>query len=201
MTTNLQTYYFFKKAQRIYLVRQLIYALKDSYLNVKNTKQRYLKKYIYFCATKIQTLYRGHRARKVIVPIRRKLGENRELLLAVAMGWKIRRIMNTKEIFLRIQEIKDYERTEESTLEERKRGDPNEREHLVRMIANLRHSRKVAIEKLINIIEKMSQKALWLTYQKTEQVSDLMTTPRGSNYNSTKGVKHIFLKRKSNPLA
>ena len=109
-------------------------------------------------------MFRAHRARKIIVPIRRKLGSNRELLEAVAMGWKIRRIMRTKEIFLRIQEIRDYERTEESSLEERKRGDPNEKEHLTRMIANLRHSRKVAIVKLIHVIEKMNEKALWLTY-------------------------------------
>ena len=54
---------------------------------------------------------------------------------------------------------------------------------------------------MINVIDKMSERALWLTYRKTEQVSDVMTTPRGSNYNSNSGVKHIFLKRKSNPLA
>ena len=53
VTQNLQAYYFFKKAQRVILVRQLIFALKDSYLNIKNTKQRYLKRYIFFCATRI----------------------------------------------------------------------------------------------------------------------------------------------------
>ena len=80
----------------------------------------------------------------------------------------------------------------------------SEKEHLVRLIDNLRHSRKISIEKMISIIDKMSEKALWLTYRKTEQVSDVMTTPRGSNprnSNSYSGTKHIFLKRKSNPLA
>ena len=96
------------------LVRQLIFALKDSYLNIKNTKQRYLKRYIFFCATRIQTLYRGYRARKIIVPIRKKLGSNITLLQSVAIGWKIRRIMKTKEIQLRVQEIRDYETAAES---------------------------------------------------------------------------------------
>ena len=138
------------------MVRQLLFALKDSYLNVKNTKQRYLKRYIFFCATRIQTLYRGFRARRVIVPIRRKLGSNINLLQSVALGWKVRRIMRTKEILLRIQEIRDYERAAESATEERKRRDGGDKEHLIQLVSNLHHSRRVAIEKMINVIDKMS---------------------------------------------
>lgn len=138
------------------MVRQLLFALKDSYLNVKNTKQRYLKRYIFFCATRIQTLYRGFRARRVIVPIRRKLGSNINLLQSVAIGWKVRRIMRTKEILLRIQEIRDYERAAESATEERKRRDGGDKEHLIQLVSNLHHSRRVAIEKMINVIDKMS---------------------------------------------
>lgn len=156
VTQNLQAYYFFKKAQRVILVRQLIFALKDSYLNVKNTKQRYLKRYIFFCATRIQTLYRGFRARKVIVPIRRKLGSNVSLLTSVAIGWKIRRIMKTKEILIRIQEIRDYVKAAESAMEERNKRDGGEKEHLAQLISNLHHSRSVAVEKMINVIDKMS---------------------------------------------
>ena len=138
------------------MVRQLLFALKDSYLNVKNTKQRYLKRYIFFCATRIQTLYRGFRARRVIVPIRRKLGSNINLLQSVAIGWKVRRITRTKEILLRIQEIRDYERAAESATEERKRRDGGDKEHLIQLVSNLHHSRRVAIEKMINVIDKMS---------------------------------------------
>ena len=121
--TNLQAYYFFKKVQRISLIRQLVFGLKDAYISVKETKQRYLKRYIFFCATKIQTLYRAHHARKVIVPIRRKLGPHRGVLRAVAEGWKIRRIMKTKEIQVRIHQIRDCEAAEESAQAERQVGD------------------------------------------------------------------------------
>lgn len=159
----------------------MVFALKDSYINVKNTKQQYLKRYIFFCATKIQTLFRAHRARKIIVPIRKKLGGNIKLLEAVVMGWKIRRIMKTKEVLIRIQQIKDCESAEESAQEERRNGDPSEKEHLVRLIANLRHSRKMSIDKLFKLIQKMSEKGLWLTYHKTEQVSEILTTPRQSD--------------------
>ena len=46
-------YLFFKKVHRIVSVRSLVYSMKQAYLNVQNTKKRYLKKYIFHCATKI----------------------------------------------------------------------------------------------------------------------------------------------------
>ena len=62
-------------------------------------------------------------------------------------------------------------------------------------MSNLHHSRRVAIEKMINVIHKMSEHSLWLTYRKTEQVTDQMSTPR------SRSIKpHSFLRRKSNPL-
>ena len=42
----------------------------------------------------------------------------------------------------------------------------------------------------------MSERSLWLTYRKTEQVSEIMTTPRESQNPD----KKPFLRRKSNPL-
>ena len=86
----------------------------------------------------------------------RKLGSNINLLQSVAIGWKVRRIMRTKEILLRIQEIRDYERAAESATEERKRRDGGDKEHLIQLVSNLHHSRRVAIEKMINVIDKMS---------------------------------------------
>ncbi len=53
-----------------------------------------------------------------------------------------------------------------------------EKEHLIRLIENLRHSRKMSVEKMISLIMKMSEQGLWLTYRKSEQVSEIMTTPR-----------------------
>ena len=47
--------------------------MRNAFVNVRNTKQRYLKKYIYFSAAKIQSLVRGHLARKIKIPIKRKI--------------------------------------------------------------------------------------------------------------------------------
>ena len=76
----MQAYLFFKKVHRIVNVRSLVWGMKNAYISIKNTKQRYLKKYIFFSATKIQSLFRGHIARKIKVPIRRKIGGKLEVL-------------------------------------------------------------------------------------------------------------------------
>jgi hypothetical protein len=63
-----------------------------------------LKKYIFFCATRIQSLWRGHFARAVKAPIRHKLGHRRlRVLEAMSLGWKVRRVMKTKEVVNRIR--------------------------------------------------------------------------------------------------
>ena len=54
----------------------------------------------------------------------------------------------------------------------------------------------MTVEKMIKIVNKMSEKSLWLTYRKTEQVSEILTTPRESQNPD----KKPFLRRKSNPL-
>lgn len=46
-------YLFFKKVHRKVTIRSLIYGMKNAFINVKNTKQKYLKKYIYYSAAKI----------------------------------------------------------------------------------------------------------------------------------------------------
>ena len=96
-------------------------------------------------------------------------------------------------------QIREYETAEESAQDERRTADHTQRENLARLIDNLRHSRKVSIIKLIHLIEQMQDRGLWLTYRKSEQVSEVLTTPRGRDLSSS--TKHIFLKRKGNPLA
>ena len=70
----MQEYLFFKKVERRVFVRDLVHSMHRAFLKVKNTKQRMLKKYIFFCATRIQSLWRGFYARRVRVPVRSKLG-------------------------------------------------------------------------------------------------------------------------------
>ena len=102
--TNMQGYLFFKKVERRVFVRDLVHSMQRAFLRVKETKQRMLKKYIFFCATRIQCQWRGFYARRVRVPVRAKLGlANIRVLEAVAMGWKVRRIMRTKEVVCRVQ--------------------------------------------------------------------------------------------------
>ena len=83
-------------------VRELVYCLKNAYIHVKNVKQRRLKKYIFFAATKIQSLVRGFLARKNRVPYKRATKKKAAQLEAVALGWKIRRIFKLKEVQMRI---------------------------------------------------------------------------------------------------
>ena len=84
----MQGYLFFKKVERRVFLRELVHCMQRSYLKVKDTKQVMLKKYIYFCATKIQSLGRSYLARKISKPIRQKLGKRRlRLLGALTLGW------------------------------------------------------------------------------------------------------------------
>ena len=62
----------------------------------------------------------------------------------------------------------------------------------------------MSIVKLIHLIDQMSDRGLWLTYRKSDQANDsiMVTTPRGrGEYHPTSSTKHIFLRRKGNPLA
>lgn len=76
----MQAFLFFNKVRKQVFVRGLAHAMKNAYICVKNTKQKYLKKYIFFSAAKIQALFRGYHARKVKVPIRRALGDKLSLI-------------------------------------------------------------------------------------------------------------------------
>ena len=99
---SLRAYYFFKKVHKRALIRQLVHGMNRAYLQVKEVKQRMLKKYIYYCATKIQSLWRGCYARRIKAPVRARLGKRITILEAVALGWKVRRIMKTKEVVNRV---------------------------------------------------------------------------------------------------
>ena len=83
-------------------VRQLVYCLKNAYIHVKTTKQRRLKKYIFFAATKIQSLVRGFLARKNRLPYKKATKGRAAKLEAVALGWKVRRIFKLKEVQMRV---------------------------------------------------------------------------------------------------
>ena len=57
-------FWFFKRAEKRVLVKELLHGMKDAYLNTKSHKQQFITKYINHCAGMIQKAYRGHIARK-----------------------------------------------------------------------------------------------------------------------------------------
>jgi hypothetical protein len=70
---------------------------------MSSNKQKILRDYINRCAAKIQALYRGHRVRLIKYPILRRLRYSSQIVEALALGWRIRRIMRTKEVKMRIK--------------------------------------------------------------------------------------------------
>ena len=67
-------------------------------MQIKNIKSTLLKGYVNHCAMKIQKVFKGHYARKVQMPIKKTFRKVEVVLKAVVKGWKIRKIMKTKEI-------------------------------------------------------------------------------------------------------
>ena len=85
--------------------------------------------------------------------------------------------------------MRDYEIAEEEAYQEAKKTtNPEERAKLVSLIEGFRLSRKNTVCKLIQLIEKLEQKGLWLTYLKAEETDENLRTPRGKMPDS-------FLKR------
>lgn len=57
-----------------------------------------LKNYVRNCAIKIQKVFKGYHTRHTVVKIKRAFSKVETKLKAMIIGWRIRRIMKTKEI-------------------------------------------------------------------------------------------------------
>lgn len=168
--------------------------MKNAFINVRNTKQRYLKKYIYYSATKIQSLFRAYRDRKIKVPINRKIKDKKAILEAMALGWKARRILKLKEVQSRIKQIRDFENAEEETLAEAKKSttlSADEKQKLLDLIEGFRTSRQNTVVKLIKLVHNMEQRSLWVTCSAAEKTDEGLRTPRKGTANPPES----FLKR------
>jgi hypothetical protein len=115
-----------------------------------------LKRYINRNATMIQKNWRGHFVRKVRLPVARRMAGVNMRLEALIVGWRVRKIMQTKEIDMRITQIRDFERELQS-------ADLDEA-----MTQGLIMSRNNTVSKMICLISKMQEKGLWLTYKQLE---------------------------------
>ena len=99
-------------------------------------------------------MWRGHFARRVRVPVRAKLGKRRTgILEGLALGWKVRRILRTKEVSNRIKQI--LELNEEVLREMYTRTGIMNRHMDKELVQGLRKSILSAKERLISLITKM----------------------------------------------
>jgi hypothetical protein len=88
----------------------------------------------------IQTRFRGYQARKYYRLFKPLLKRFKELVLAVVVGWKVRKIMKTSYIERKCQKIREYEKKN-----------------------NLREAR-ISKREFIEDINLMQNKGNWLLY-------------------------------------
>lgn len=81
--------------------------------------------------------------RKVRFPVVHRMRGFRSLLEALVMGWRVRRIMRTKEVHMRLRQVREFE------LEMRSHDLDRD------LFYGLVMSRNNTVAKLINLISKM----------------------------------------------
>lgn len=170
--------HFFRKAEKVMLVRQLVYALRNSYYVEQNSRQRQLKSFINGSATKIQSLFRGVYARKYIRPLKLTLGPNLRSLEGAACGWRTRRILKSKEISGRIRQIRDFEQALSEASQDAKSASYAEKIGIQRLIRGFKSSKLDTIAKMVQLLHKMESEGLWITYIKAEEAESHLRTPR-----------------------
>jgi myosin heavy subunit len=74
----------------------------------KQPMPKEMMRFIHHCATMIQAHFRGYRQRKYYRLFQPVLHRFQELLTAVAVGWKVRRVMKTQHVQRKWQKIKDF---------------------------------------------------------------------------------------------
>lgn len=84
----------------------------------------------------------------------------------MALGWRVRRIMRTKEVVMRIKQIHEFDYELETAELDRS------------LVNGLKMSKYNTKLKLGNLIRKMQEKGLWLTYSKLEDINRPSTTKK-----------------------
>lgn len=152
-----------EERSRELVVGQLIRALRLAHQGNKEQKQTLLNGYITYCAVRIQKAWRGHYDRKFLLPFITKIGGAAGLqrLEASIDGWRVRRIMNLKEVKGRAQLIKDHEGA-------RQLGQFTDEE--------LAESRRNSVKKFIGLVDSMQINGQWIILLRSHFV------PRSSSY-------------------
>lgn len=95
------------------LVHDLVSAIKDSFIHIKEFKTLLLRNYVNHCAIKIQKNFKGFFARKYTVKIKKAFKTADKHLSSIVRGWRVRKIMKTKEIENFTHQLTDYEKARE----------------------------------------------------------------------------------------
>lgn len=132
---------------------------------MKNKRTYLLKKYVESCAIKVQKVFKGHYARKIKIPIKKAFKAIEPRLNGVVAGWRLRRILKTKEIQTYISQIKDFNITKSHILFNNDTNIEVKRQ----LELSLQQSKFNTTNKMLRLIEKMQQNALWLMYKKLEK--------------------------------
>jgi hypothetical protein len=107
----------FKRFERRVVAKDVAKSLRECFVHVKMVRKQMLEVYVNKCATKIQKVFRGWFIRERIRPLKIQkalnLSARKDNVLsrlgAVIIGWRIRKIMKTKEIANYVRQIKDYQ--------------------------------------------------------------------------------------------
>ena len=112
------------------------------------------------------------------------------------MGWKVRRIMKTKEVVIRVRQFREL--CEEESKLKKSKAVGNEKAKNDELLDGLYRSKIALIEKLWSLIVKMQNMGLWLTFLSAEDATDSLRTPRTgvqSTIDQSSSKKHEFLRR------
>jgi hypothetical protein len=87
--------------------------LKETKAHKDKVEAELFNNFLNICALQIQKVYRGHKYRKNYLPSLKAERKAEERFRAFIRAWKVRKVMQTKEIFTMGSYIKDLTRVQE----------------------------------------------------------------------------------------
>lgn len=150
------------KKIKVKVIKNLILAIRQSSKVIRKERKTVMSKYINYCATVIQKVYRGYVVRRYVVPEMLDDIEAQHRAVALLKGWQIRKIVSCGEvagIIRKIQEITNYQRQLSM--------DPN----AIGMLPILAHNRKCEVLNFLITIHRLSQTGDWIKSKKINPAS------------------------------
>lgn len=167
-------YFLFKRFQKRSLVKEVSSTLRECFMQVKQIRKAMLEVFVNGKATLIQKVFRGWYLRQRVKPLevrkaffmrysRRSGGVSLlDKMRGLIQGWRVRRIMKTKEVANHIKQVKDYQA---AYFDIRQSMQANEHQSK-QLQKSLLQSRTTTIVKMLEIIHKIQHNGIWLKYAK-----------------------------------